>query len=351
MTWYQQPIAPFDQAAADAALIRTNQLTKPPGSLGQLEAIVVQLAGLQSTAIPSVEKKHISIFAADHGVVSEGVSAFPQQVTKLMIDNFARGGAAINVLAKHNSCSFEVINLGLASSTPFDSIKGVRHELVANGTHNICEQAAMSEAQLVQALNIGRSAVQRHFPEMDLFIGGEMGIGNTTSAAALSCALLNHKAADIVGYGTGIDESAKKIKVKVVEKALALHEAHLSEPLSVLRHLGGFEIAALVGAYIASAQAKVPVVVDGFICTTAALLAARINSGVRPWFIFSHQSAEQGHAYLLQALNAKPILALDMRLGEGSGAAMVLPIIDLACKLHQEMASFEEAGIASDTAD
>lgn len=344
MSWFNEAVPEVDYQAMKDATDRCNQLTKPPGSLGQLERIVIQLAGLQSTATPSTSNRHITIFAADHGVAEEGVSAFPQAVTKIMLANFAGGGAAINVLANQNACSFEVINLGLAGQAA-NPVAAVTNKVIGNGTHNFCQQSAMNEQQLLQAMAVGRDAVLSISDDTDIFIGGEMGIANTTSAAALSCALLNKSPADIVGYGTGVDESGLKLKVSVVERALALHQLSLENPIAMLQALGGFEIAALVGAYITCAQQKLPVVVDGFICTVSALLAERINPGVRDWMLFSHKSAEKGHSYLLKALQAEPILSLDMRLGEGSGAAMALPIIDLACKLQQDMATFAEAGI------
>jgi nicotinate-nucleotide--dimethylbenzimidazole phosphoribosyltransferase len=544
--WWQTPVKAPDESARALASQRQNTLTKPPGSLGRLEEVAIALAAMQGCEKPQIKQPSITVFAGDHGVVAEGVAAFPQAVTQLMLVNFVAGGAAISVLAREQNARLEVVDVGTLAAAAID---GVVNDKSASGTANLARQPAMTPAQLDHALAAGRRAVERALATgADLFIGGEMGIGNTTPAAAIGCALLGLPGADLAGPGTGLDTAGVSHKAQVIDRALALHgflpspasgrgaggladssiregglrpaqtrslpaeiltharelrknqtdaeqllwavlrakrfmdlkfrrqhtvkpyivdfycdslklvieldggqhaeqqaydqartaflenkgitvlrfwnnqvlaetEAVLEaiywvvlqrqpQPLpsppaplplagegrkpdnaavlfslpspasgggaggegglqpvqptpalaetqsqisftEVLRRLGGFEIAALSGAYIACAQAGLPVLVDGFITTAAALAACRMNPGVRDWLMFAHASAEPGHARLLAALDARPLLQLDMRLGEGSGAATALPIFRLACALHAGMATFAEAGIQS----
>ena len=343
--WLAQPCAALNETARVAALARQGQLTKPPGSLGQLEAIAVQLAALQGTNNPQIERIHIRVFAADHGVACEGVSVFPQAVTAEMVRNFARGGAAISVLAKQLNAWLEVINLGTVS--PVEPLENVHDERIAAGTANFAQSPAMTETQLAAALQAGRTAVLRAKQDgAQLFIGGEMGIANTTSASAIACALLQESPQMLAGPGTGLDSKGVTHKAAVIRRALDLHRANLTQPLDVLRHVGGFEIAALAGAYLAAAQNGVPILVDGFISSVAALTAARFNPEARNWMLFAHVSAEPGHQRVLAALDAQPMLQLGMRLGEGSGAAMAVPLLRLACALHNNMATFAEAGVS-----
>tara|TARA_R110002072_G_scaffold4245_6_gene30030 strand:+ start:42282 stop:43322 length:1041 start_codon:yes stop_codon:yes gene_type:complete len=342
MEWWQEPAARLHEGAMTVAGNRQQQLTKPPGSLGELEHLAVQFAGWQGRSEPRIERLHIRIFAGDHGVVAEGVSAFPQAVTVQMIQNFTAGGAAIAVLARHCNAGFSVINVGTA--TPTSDQPGLVNAQLAPGTANFCYAAAMSEALLLQALACGAE----HAPtEGDLFIGGEMGIGNTSAAAALTSALLTLPAETTVGRGTGVDDDGLALKCSAVQRALALHVRGEIGALEILRRLGGLEIAALTGAYIACAQRGIPVLVDGYICTAAALLACRLNPGSRAWMLFAHESAEPGHRHLLRALDASPLLNFGMRLGEGSGAAIAVPLLQSACRLHNEMATFAEAGVST----
>jgi NaMN:DMB phosphoribosyltransferase/very-short-patch-repair endonuclease len=520
--WWQQPVKPLDAAARTQAMQRQNTLTKPPGSLGRLEEVALHLAALQGREKPQITQPCITVFAGDHGVVAEGVAAFPQAVTQQMLANFVAGGAAISVLAKALGVRLEVVDVG--SLAP-EAIAGVMHGKVGLGTANLAREPAMTDEQLAQSLDQGRLAVQRALAAgADIFIGGEMGIGNTTPAAAIGCALLGLPGAALAGPGTGLDADGVSHKAEVIDRALALHgflpspasgggaggegglkpasarslpaeilsyarelrknqtdaelllweilrakrfmdlkfrRQHTVAPyivdfycdalklvieldggqhaerqgydqartafleskgmavkrfwnnqvlaeteavleaiylevlqrqpqplpsppappplagegrkpgdaappspasgggaggegqflatakvLDVLRCLGGFEIVALSGAYIACAQAGLPVLVDGFITSAAALAACRMNPGVRDWLIFAHASAEPGHARVLAALDARPLLQLDMRLGEGSGAAVALPLLRLACELHAGMATFAEAGVS-----
>ncbi|HEY5993448.1 MAG TPA: nicotinate-nucleotide--dimethylbenzimidazole phosphoribosyltransferase [Gallionellaceae bacterium] len=343
--WLAAPVKQPDSGMEQAALARQGQLTKPPGALGRLEAVAVRLAALQGVERPAVEKVAITVFAGDHGVAAENVSAFPQAVTGEMVKNFARGGAAISVLAKALGAKLEVVNLGTVNDP--GEMAGVVRAVIAPATANFAQEPAMSEAQLAQALQGGRdSALRAQQQGAQLYIGGEMGIANTTAASALSCSLLNALPAQLAGPGTGLDHVGVTHKVAVLERALALHRAHFDSPLECLRRVGGFEIAALTGAYLACAQAGIPVLVDGFIATSAALVAVRMQPQCADWMFYGHGSAEPGHARLLAALAAQPLLDLGMRLGEGSGAASAVPLLRLACALHNGMATFAEAAVS-----
>lgn len=341
INWVFAPVAPVCGKSRAVALNHQMQLTKPPGSLGLLEAIAVDFCGWQQTNTPKLERISICVFAADHGVVAEGVSAFPQAVTAQMVANFAHGGAAIAVLARQLKALFRVVNLGTVA--PVAAHESVVNLNLAPATANFCQQAAMPEDILARALQAGRDYAPE---EADLFAGGEMGIGNTTSAAALICALTGASPDSVVGRGTGIDDETLRLKKKVVEKGLALHAGFQDQPLELLRRLGGMEIAALVGAYLACAQRGIPSIVDGFIAAAAALVACRINPGVRGWLLFSHNSAEQGHGIAIRALQATPILNAGLRLGEGSGAALTVPLLQMALALHGRMATFADAGVS-----
>jgi nicotinate-nucleotide--dimethylbenzimidazole phosphoribosyltransferase len=344
-SWWLNPCKSVDTQAFEQAQARQQQLTKPAGSLGQLESVAVQLAGLQGRVKPSLDQVWIAIFAGDHGVVAEGVSAFPQEVTGQMLHNFVSGGAAISVLARQLGASLEVVDLGTV--TPSLSLPGVRHLNVGPGTANFVQGAAMTQAQGQLALQAGRDSVQRAIASgAQLFIGGEMGIGNTTAASALACALLDCPVVHLTGPGTGLNAEGVSHKAQVIERALALHGAQRDDALQTLFNLGGFEIAALVGAYLACAQEGVAVLVDGFICSVAALVAVRLNPECRQWLLFGHRGAEPGHRHVLETLNAQPLLDLGLRLGEGSGAALAVPLLRLACDLHGQMATFAEAAVA-----
>jgi nicotinate-nucleotide--dimethylbenzimidazole phosphoribosyltransferase len=342
--WLQSARAP-DAHTYQQALARQQQLTKPSGSLGVLEQAAVQLAGLQGRLKPSVEQVWIAVFAADHGIVTEGVSPYPQEVTAQMVHNFVNGGAAISVLARRLNARLEVVDLGTV--TPLGDLPGVHHVCIAPGTRNFIDTPAMTYEQGLQALQAGRDSVLRaQAAGTELFIGGEMGIGNTTSATALACASLDCAVVDLTGPGTGLDAAGVAHKVQVIERALKAHAPLPSDPLQRLFCFGGFEIAALVGAYLACAQEGIAVLVDGFICSVAALVAVQLNAAVQPWLLFGHSGAEPGHRHVLAALEGQPLLQLGLRLGEGSGAALAVPLLRLACDLHGQMATFAEAAVA-----
>lgn len=345
-TWLEQPVAHISALAIKDAEERQTQLTKPPGSLGKLEELAIKFSAIQKTQKPEIKNVQISIFAADHGIAAENVSAFPQVVTTEMIKNFARGGAAISVLAKEMGAQLEVIDLGTVVEA--GKLEGVISSRIAPGTANFAQQAAMTEQQLAQAFAAGVAAVQRALDtDIDVFIGGDMGIANTTAATALACAYLAELPAKLAGAGTGLDREGIAHKAQVVELALMKHNAAALSALDVLRFFGGFEIAALSGAYIYAAQQGLPVIIDGFIATSAALAAVKIKPGCDTWFIYAHKSHEQGHAVMLEALDAEPLVNLNMRLGEASGAAIVVPLLRQACALHGNMATFAEAGVST----
>lgn len=346
--WWLRPCKRPDAERQAQARARQSQLTKPPGSLGMLEDLAVTLSGLHHSPTPKVDRVWISVFAADHGVAAEGVSAFPQTVTGEMLRNFAGGGAAIAVLARALDANLDVVNLGTVNDP--GAVAGVHRAVIAASTRNFCEGPAMSDAQLRAALGAGAASVRAALDAgAQLFIGGEMGIANTTSAAALASALLQRSPSDLTGAGTGLDAGGIAHKIAVIERALALH-APADSDWERLRRLGGFEIAALTGAYVAAAQAGLPVLVDGFIASVAALAAQRLNPGCGDWLLYAHRSHERGHAMVLEALRARPLLDLGMRLGEASGAAMAVPLLRLACALHNGMATFAQAGVSESAA-
>ena len=349
MDWINQPCPERKSIFKENAIERQTQLTKPPGSLGLLETSAIQMADLQQTNQPAIDNIAIAIFAADHGVADEGVSAFPQEVTAQMVMNFLQGGAAISVLAKQLKAKLEIIDAGILS--PLPEQKGLIIQRAGAGTANSAKQAAMNLEQLKTALKTGRDAVKRALKnKASLFIGGEMGIANTTSATALYCALLGLEPEQITGAGTGLDHNGIQHKVNIIKQILKTHQASKSDKLDTsewLRCAGGFEIAALTGAYIHAAQSGLPVLVDGFISSVAALCAVRINAEVNDYLIFSHVSGEQGHRKILKVLDKTALLDLNMRLGEGSGAAVAVGLLQSACSLHNQMATFAEAAVAT----
>jgi len=341
--WWQEPIANPNSDLRNLAKQRQESLTKPQGSLGRLEELAIQLTALQGCENPSADRIWISVFAGDHGITNEGVSAFPQSVTQQMMANFVAGGAAISVLAKSLNATLEVVDVGSMAPKP---IPGTQWDKTTMGTRNFAHEAAMSEAELQHALEAGRRSVQRaRVKKSDIFIGGEMGIGNTTAASAVASALLKLHPRELVGPGTGLNAAAIAHKTTVLERALDLHKARLTPPLESLRRVGGHELAALVGAFLSCAQYGLPALVDGFIASTAALVAIQLQPDAIHWLIFAHNSAEPGHARILKALQAQPLLDLGMRLGEASGAALAVCLLRQACALHNQMATFSEAGV------
>lgn len=341
----QQPEAHFFEQAAQ----RQSVLTKPAGSLGRLENVAIQLAGLQGTDKPTVDRIQISVFVGDHGICEEGISAYPQTVTAQMIANFANGGAAISILAKSVGAGLEVVNLGTVADVAPD-LPGVIDARIAPCTRNFAEIDAMTTDQLCAALAHGDAAAQRAADKnCQLFIGGEMGIGNTTSATAIACSLMSKNPMKLTGPGTGLNVAGVRHKAEVIISAVQRHDNDDDgeDAVAVLKAFGGFEIAALAGAIAGCAARSIPVLIDGYIVSVAALIAVSHQPNIRPWLIFAHRSAEPGHQAILAALKAEPLLDLGMRLGEGSGAAAAIPMLKIACELHNGMASFEDAGVSN----
>jgi len=337
--------AAIDLAAADAARARQLQLTKPPGSLGRLEDLACWFAARCKNPVPPAPQCEIFVFAGDHGVAARGVSAFPQSVTGQMVGNFARGGAAINVLASLEGCRIEVVDVGVASDEPPPA--GVRNERVRAGTRDLAVTSAMTAEELRAALAVGarcaRAAADRG---TRLIIAGDMGIANSTSAACLICAFTGATPESIVGRGTGVDDAGLARKREVVHLALARVAGGSPDPSRTLAELGGLEIAAIAGLYLESARLGIPVMLDGYISTAAAVAAAAIEPGVADWMLASHRSAEAGHRFALEKLKLEPLVDLRLRLGEGTGAVLVLPIVRAALALHAKMATFGEAGVS-----
>jgi len=342
--WVYEKCPAISAAHRDAARARQGQLTKPTGALGRLETLAIELAAVQHTERPRAARTPIIVFAGDHGIAAQGVSAYPQEVTIAMMANFCAGGAAISVLARELGSSLEVVDAGTLLEQP---MSGIVTDKPRRGSRDFSHEMALSPAELAFAFDCGKRALARAAESRpDMLILGEMGIGNTTSAAAIASALLQKKAEMIAGSGTGLDAEGRARKAQLIDAALARHAvAAASAAEHILCAVGGLEIAAISGAVIAAAQMRIPVLVDGFIVSVAALAALRINPSCRPYLIFSHRSAEQGHRLVLEALDARPLLDLDLRLGEGSGAALALPLLRLACALHNGMATFAEAAV------
>lgn len=341
--WVTQKCPEISVAHREAAIARQAQLTKPTGALGRLEQLAIELASLQATERPRAARVPIIIFAGDHGIVAQGVSAYPQAVTIAMMANFASGGAAISVLARELGSSLEVVDAGTLAET---AMPGIITDKPRHGTRDFSVEAALTLAELAFAFEAGQRAVVRaKANQPDLLIFGEMGIGNTTAAAAIAASLLGIGAEEIAGNGTGVDAAGRAHKARVIDAAIARYGVAGASPENILCAVGGLEIAAISGAIIAAAQARIPVLIDGFIVSVAALAAVRLNPSCQPFLLPSHQSAEQGHRLVLRALNVQPLISLDLRLGEGSGAAIALPLVRSACALHNDMATFAQANV------
>lgn len=331
-----------DPALALRAQARLDQLTKPPGSLGRLEELARRVVVMTGEPMPRLSRPVIFTLAGDHGVVAEGVSAYPQVVTAQMVENLCRGSAAVNVLARHVGAQVVVADLGVAAELP--AYPGLVSRKVAPGTDNMAHGPAMGREQALRAVEVGIELVGEAAP--DLVGTGEMGIGNTTAASALTVALTGADPEAATGLGTGIDEATRRRKLEAIRRALAVNRPDPADPLDPLAKVGGLEIAGLVGIILAAAARKVPVVVDGFIATAAALVAVRLKAEARDYLIASHRSPEPGHRLLLETLGLAPLLDLGMRLGEGTGAALGIGLIQAALGLYREMATFKEAGVS-----
>ena len=343
-------ILPLDEPAMAAARARQANLTKPAGSLGRLEELAAQLAGIYGDPAPAIGRKGVILAAGDHGVVAEGVSAYPQEVTPAMVLNFLTGGAAINVLARHANAEIVVVDAGVAADLP--PHPALRSAKIGRGTANIAAGPAMSPQQAVECLETGIRAAQEQVDAgVTLLAGGDMGIGNTTPASAITAAVTGAAPAAVTGRGTGLDDAGLARKTAVVQRALAVNRPDPADGLDTLAKVGGFEIGVLAGVMLAAAAGRCPLVVDGFIAGSAALIAGVIAPAARPRFIAAHQSAEPGHRLALEWLGLPPLLDLGLRLGEGTGAALAMPLIEAAARCLSEMATFAEAGVAQKLED
>jgi nicotinate-nucleotide--dimethylbenzimidazole phosphoribosyltransferase len=336
-------IAPLDHSGSDAIQHRIDQKTKPLGALGQLEALALQIALVQQQPRLSIERPLMLVFAGDHGIADEGVSIAPSSVTQQMVLNFLAGGAAINCFCRTNHLPLKVIDAGIKYEIK-PAPSALIAQRIAAGTRNFAHEPAMTLAQAEQALLLGQQLAQQEIAAgSNLLAFGEMGIGNSSSAAALLAALSGADVAQCVGKGTGISDAQLAKKIALVSQGVARLQD--KSPLTLLAELGGFEIAQICGAMLATAQAKKLILVDGFIVSAAALLATHFNPNARDYMIFAHQSEEAGHQLLLRLLNANPLLDLGLRLGEGTGAALALPLIHAAVSFYNQMATFESAGV------
>ncbi|MBT7190495.1 MAG: nicotinate-nucleotide--dimethylbenzimidazole phosphoribosyltransferase [Anaerolineae bacterium] len=334
----------LDEAAMAAAKARQAMLTKPAGSLGRLEELSIQLAGISGQEIPAIKDKVIITMAGDHGVVEEGVSAFPQEVTPQMVLNFLYGGAAINVLAKHVGARITIVDMGVAAEMEAHPL--LVNKKVARGTANMTKGPAMTREQAEEAILAGVEVVEAEIEKgLDIIGTGDMGIGNTTPSAAIAAALTGIEPAKLAGRGTGVDDEGLKRKIDAIERALKLNNPDPKDGLDILIKVGGFEIAGLVGVILGAAANRKPVMVDGFISTAAAMIAVAIAPEVSAYLISAHRSQEYGHSQMVEWLGLKPLVDLDFRLGEGTGAALGISFAEAACKILAEMATFAEAGV------
>lgn len=324
-------VAP-DEAVAERARARQQKLTKPPGSLGRLEEIAVRLAAIQGREEPLSRGRRVTIFAADHGVTEEGVSPYPAEVTRQMLDNFATGGAAINALARVAEAEVDVVDVGVGKD---------------RATRNLAREAAMTEEEMTEAISLGRERARKAGEDGIVLAGlGEMGIGNTTAASAMTAALTGASAQGVTGAGTGLEPRGVRLKTHVVARSLARHRLRPDEPLAILRHVGGLEIAALTGFCLEAAARKLAILVDGFITTAAFAIAWKLEPRIKDYAFFSHLSEEPGHRVLLDLVGGVPLLDLGMRLGEGTGAALAMPVLAAAVEAHNGMATFESARVS-----
>ena len=340
-----EAIVPVDHTWTERARERQKALTKPEGSLGRLEEIANRLCSIQKTLTPSAANPQILLFAADHGVCAEGISAFPQSVTAQMVLNFLRGGAAINALAQPNNIKLLIVDIGIES--PVSESPALIQRRIGNGTRNLARHPAMTRREAIDAIAVGIESTREAAREGAGVVGiGEMGIGNTTPAAAITAALTQRSAAEVVGRGTGIDDITLARKIDTVTRAVLLHRPQNNDAIDILSTLGGFEIAAMCGVCIGAASLNIAVVVDGFISTCAAALATRMHPDIREYLITAHKSTESGHGALLELIDHEPLLDLGMRLGEGTGAALGVGLIRSAVAAFNEMSTFADASVS-----
>lgn len=338
-------IKPVSQELLQQAQTRLDNKTKPLGSLGRLEEFARRIAAISGNQNPDISKKVVFTFAGDHGVTEEGVSLFPREVTPQMVLNFLAGGAGINVLARHVGADVRVVDVGV--DYDFADTVGLIQKKVARGTKNFAKGPAMSREETIAALTVGIELAQQCRAEGVGLVGtGEMGIGNTTPSSAIIAVLSGKTVADVTHRGTGIGDEALLNKVRVIEQGLELNKPDPSDPLDVLAKVGGLEIAAIAGLVLGCAACSIPVVIDGFISTAGALIASELHPNVRDYIFAAHESVEIGHSFMLERIGVEPILDLKFRLGEGTGAALAMTLIEAGVKVLKEMATFEQAGVS-----
>ena len=341
-------IQPTDPRLLVQAQARLDRLTKPVGSLGRLEELAARYVMITGELKPQLPRGAVFTFAADHGVTAEGVSAYPSAVTPQMVLNFLRGGAAVNVLARHAGIEVRVVDIGV--NFDFDAAPGLIHKKVMPGTNNLLIESAMSPAQAEQALQVGIELARESAQQGIGLIGtGEMGIGNTTASSAITAVMTGRPVFEVTGRGTGIDDASHAHKIEVIQRALALHRLNQADAMQVLAKVGGLEIAGLAGLMLGAAAARIPVVLDGFIAGAAALIAVGLQPRCKDYLIASHRSVERGHQAILEHLGLKPLFDLDLRLGEGTGACLGISLVFAAIKILTEMATFDEAGVSERT--
>jgi nicotinate-nucleotide--dimethylbenzimidazole phosphoribosyltransferase len=342
-------IEPVDPAWLERAQDRLDSLTKPQGSLGRLEELAARYVAITREPMPTLEKKWVVVFAADHGVVAEGVSAYPQEVTYQMVLNFLRGGAGINVLSRHVGARVAVVDIGV--NQDFEPMPELIARKVAYGSRNMAQEPALTREEAIRALLVGVELAESATASgMDAMAAGDMGIGNTTPAAALASVFTGRPVAAVTGRGTGIEDQALRHKVAVINRALALHQPSAEDPVGALAAVGGLEIGGIAGLILGTAAARRPMMLDGFIATAGALVAAALAPTVTDYLIAAHRSVEPGHQIMLDFLGLKPLLHLNMRLGEGTGAALGLNLLEAGVRIYREMATFGEAGVAEQEA-
>ena len=338
-------IKPPDRTAMDKARARQDTLTKPAGSLGRLEELSIQLAGIQGKAAPVIEKKAVITMAGDHGVVDEKVGNWPREVTAQMVENFLRGGAGINVLARQVGARIVFVDIGVASDLKPHTQLIVRK--IGYGTRNMCLGPAMTDEQAVRSVEAGITIINEEADKgLDIVGTGDMGIGNTSSSSAIFAIITGKPVSEVTGRGTGLTDEQLAHKIDVIRRALDINKPDASKPLDVLAKVGGFEIGGLAGVMLGAAARRIPVVIDGFISGAAALIATSLAPQLKDYLIAAHVSAEAGHPAMLESMGIKPLLSLDMRLGEGTGAALGIFIAEAAARTLNEMATFAEAGVS-----
>lgn len=338
-------IQPTDRRLLAQAQARLDRLTKPIGSLGRLEELAARYVMITGEMKPKVPRGTVFTFAADHGVTVEGVSAYPSAVTPQMVLNFLRGGAGVNVLARHVGIEVRVVDIGVAFD--FEGVSGLIHKKVMPGTKNLLLESAMSPMQAEQALQVGIDlATEAGRQGIGLIGTGEMGIGNTTASSAIAAVMTRRPVSEVTGRGTGIDDASHAHKIDVIQRTLDLHRLDSTNAMEVLAKVGGLEIGGLAGLMLGAAEARIPVVLDGFIAGAAALIAVGLQPHCKDYLIASHRSVEQGHQAILDHLGLKPLFDLDLRLGEGTGACLGMSLVFSAIKILTEMATFDEAGVS-----